>query len=73
MSRHPNQTNGYNRPLGPTNPTPRTPHAAALIARSRGKSLEQLAAELPKAPPHVCDYGQASKRCRRCGREEVVT
>lgn len=70
MARHPNQTNGYNRPLGPSNPKPPTPRMAYHLARAKGKLLD--ATPLPLKPPlHVCDYGEASGRCRRCGRERA--
>lgn len=66
MARHPNQKLNYGRPLN--GPTP--PRAQQLLARSKGKLPDLV---LPKAPPHVCDFGQASGRCRRCGKAEAAT
>jgi hypothetical protein len=63
------QTTGYNRPLGPSNQKPMTEAARKLLARSRGTPVSEM--PRPLAPgQHVCDFGQMSKRCRRCGKAE---
>lgn len=66
MSRARTQTTGYNRPL---NGPPRTPHVAALLARARGKTIEQVHASRPLVRPHTHVFELGG--CNVCGMLEV--
>ncbi len=73
MARHKNQTLGYGRPFGSGKPP--TPHAATLLARSKGKlppaSFNGIEFPTPRPlkPPHrhVFEGGV----CKVCQAQEI--
>ncbi len=68
MSRHPNQQLGYGRPFSNNN-QPKTARAIALLARSKGKTLEQVTAERPLHPPHR--HAFEGGVCKVCQAQEI--
>ncbi len=66
MTRHKNQQLGYGRPFGNGN-QPKTARALALLARSKGKALEEM--PRPSKPPHRHVFEQGV--CKVCQAQEV--